>query len=265
MRKSPITEMVPLESGTNSGVCGFKRYALLPIRIGSSRLICTPLRRILLSEITCLAIAGLRIEGLEHEFSKAFNLHEDILDIILNVKNIVLKGALNKPVVAKLIYQGPGTITALDIKLPNGVNILDSEQYIATATTNKIIKMDFLIKSGKGYYLNHNTRLRSTRDPEGFIKIDAIYMPITRFNFFVETVCCDDSFPEFENLILEISTNGSINPKDAVSQAFKKFRKKFFGFEEIILTCLNRMPIDTPKKVTKSTIRKRKRRKKKKT
>ena len=157
MRKSPITEMVPLESGTNSGVCGFKRYALLPIRIGSSRLICTPLRRILLSEITCLAIAGLRIEELAHEFSKALDLQEDILNVILNLKHIVLKGALNKRVVVKLTYKGPGVIiTTFNIKLPNGANILDSAQYIASATTNKILKMEFLMKSEKGYYLNHD-------------------------------------------------------------------------------------------------------------
>merc|ERR1711870_49541 len=258
MGESPVPEMVPIGSYKSSGVDGFKRYLILPIKRGTSSLVLTPLRRILLSEITCLAIAGLRIEGLEHEFSEAFGLREDILDIILNVKNIVLKGALNEPVVAKLIYQGPGTITALDIELPDGVSVLDSGQYIATATTNKVIKMDFLIKSGEGYYLNHSAGLGSTRDPEGFIKIDAVYMPVTRFNFFVETVCCDDSFPEFESLVLEISTNGSISPGDAVSQAFKKFRERFFGFEEIILTCLNRMPIDTPEKVTKSTIRKRK-------
>merc|ERR1712061_227308 len=104
-------------------------------------------------------------------------LREDILDVILNVKGIVLKGALREPVVAKLAYRGPGIITALDIKLPDGVNILDSAQYIATATTNEIIKMEFLIKSGEGYYLNHDNT--SEYDLKGFIKIDAIYMPVT--------------------------------------------------------------------------------------
>ena len=87
-----------------------------------------PLRSILLSGITGLAIAGLRVERLAYEFSKDLDLQEDILDVILNVKHIVLKGAINKLVVAKLTYRGPGIITALDIKLPNSVNILNSAQ-----------------------------------------------------------------------------------------------------------------------------------------
>jgi len=194
------------------------------------------LRKILLSEITCLAIAGLRFDRPIHEFSSGCDLLEDIIDVILNVKQIVLKGTIHEPVVAKLSYQGPGIITALDIKLPNGVKIVDSSQYIATATTSEIINLEFLIKSGAGYYLSHGGDSGTPEsDLEGFIKIDASYMPVTRFNFFVESVTSEEPFPEFENLIIEISTNGSIAPEAAIQEAFKKIQKKFLIFEEVVL------------------------------
>merc|ERR1712187_348240 len=72
-------------------------------------------------------------------------------------------------------------------------------------------------------------------DLEGFMKIDASYMPVTRFNFFVETVISEEPFPEFESLVIEISTNGSIAPEDAIQEAFKKLQKKFLIFEEVVL------------------------------
>jgi len=143
MEELPVAEMVPVGSYNVSGVCVFRRLVFLPLKRGVSTFICPPLRKVLLSEITCLAIAGLRFGGPVHEFSSDCGLLEDIIDVILNVKQIVLKGTIREPSVAKLSYKGPGIITALDIELPDGVKVVNSSQYIATATTSEIIKMEF--------------------------------------------------------------------------------------------------------------------------
>jgi len=93
-----------------------------------------------------------------------------------------------------------------------------------------------LIKSGSGYSLDHNVNSSVPEyDLEGFMQIDASYMPVTRFNFFVESVISEEPFPEFESLVIEISTNGSIAPEDAILEAFKKLQKKFLIFEEVVV------------------------------
>jgi DNA-directed RNA polymerase subunit alpha len=179
--------------------------------------------------MTCLVIAGVRIDGVAHECSEVLNLKEDILQVILNLRHIVLKGSLNKPVIVKVNYQGPGIITAQDIALPKGIEVVRSESmcypYIATVTSDQTLTMELLIKKGRPFF----SRVKC--GSVGFIETGAVSMPVERVNFFVESATSNQVFEDFETLVLEVSTDGSVDPVNAVRKALSKLRVRinFFG------------------------------------
>jgi DNA-directed RNA polymerase subunit alpha len=203
-----------LQSKTQELNTLFSRFAIGPLKKGQGLTIGNALRRALLSDLPGLAIAGIRIADVNHEFSTIPDVTEDVIDILLNLKQIVLKGSINEPTLARLSYHGPGIITAKDIDLPEGITLVASDQYIASINTSKMVEMEFLIKAGEGYSVNNI----SNPVPEGFLAIDALYMPVKKVNFFIET-SGNYSSTNLESLILEVYTNGSITPTEALSSA----------------------------------------------
>jgi DNA-directed RNA polymerase subunit alpha len=172
------------------------------------------LRRVLLADLQGLAIAGVRIANVNHEFSTISDVKEDVIDILLNLKQIVLKGCIKESSLSRLAYHGPGIITAKDMELPEEIALVEPNQYIASVNSNKTIEMEFLIKCGEGYSMSSD----STQVPEGFLAVDAVYMPVKKVNFFIET-SNNNTSENLESLILEVYTNGSITPTEAVSTA----------------------------------------------
>ena len=201
----------------------YSKYSIGPFLKGQSTTVGNALRRVLLSNLEGLAITGVRIKGIDHEFSTISNVKEDIVDILLNIKQIILKGDINKPVLAKLKLKEAGIIVAGDIELPNNINLVDPNQYIASLTNKGWLEMEFLIARGQNYFLNG--KLDATI-PKSFLSVDAVFMPVTKVNFFVETSPSRSSF-ELENLILEIWTNGSISPDEALSSGAKILENTF--------------------------------------
>lgn len=193
----------------------FSRFAIGPFKKGQGLTIGNSLRRILLSDLPGSAITGIRIADVSHEFSTIPSIKEDVIDILLNLKQIVLKGYVKDPILTRLEYCGPGIITAKDIQLPDELTLVEPNQYIAMVTTNRIVEMEILIKSGEGYSINN----LSNSVPEGFLPIDAVYMPVTKVNYFIETSNKETSSNNSESLILEVYTNGSITPSEAVTAA----------------------------------------------
>jgi DNA-directed RNA polymerase subunit alpha len=124
---------------------------------------------------------------------------------------------------SRLAYHGPGIITAKDIELPDEITLVEPNQYIASINTNKVVEMEFVIKSGEGYCINNLSNIV----PEGFLAIDAVYMPVTKVNFFIET-SGNMTTANLESLILEVYTNGSITPTEAVS-ASSEILQTIFG------------------------------------
>jgi DNA-directed RNA polymerase subunit alpha len=176
---------------------------------------------VLLSDLRGNAITGLRIKGVLHEFSRISSFKEDIVDIVLNLKSIVLRGPVlrrTETLIARLNYRGPGIITSGDIELPAGIEMVFPNQYIATALDNQLVCMDFHIQCVTGYKIRHAAVLV----PEAFIKVDSVYMPVIRFNFFVESVTTQREFEDFESLVLEVTTDGSITPEDAIRKGFRR-------------------------------------------
>ena len=210
-----------LESRTKEVHNIFSRFAVGPLKKGQGLTIGNALRRVLLSDLQGLAIAGVRIADVSHEFSTIQDVKEDVIDILLNLKQISLKGNIDEPTLSRLTYHGPGIITAKDIELPTEIELIEPNQYIASVNTSKTVEMEFLIQSGEGYTLNTKNQLS-----DGFLPIDAVYMPVKKVNFFIET-SSDTVASNLETLILEVYTNGSINPMEALSSASELLQNIF--------------------------------------
>jgi len=223
-----------LESQTKEINNIFSRFAIGPLKKGQGITIGNALRRVLLSDLEGLSFSGVRIANINHEFSVVPNIKEDVIDILLNIKQIILKGSITESVCCRLLYTGPGIITAKEIALPTEIEFVEPNQYIATVTATSTIEMEFLIKKGEGYSLKQSNDL-----PKGFLAIDAIYMPVKKANFFIET-SEDNILSNAETLILEISTNGSIKPIDALNYASDILQNIFDSLRIL----------DLPKKIT---------------
>ena len=223
-----------LQSKTQEVNTLFSRFVIGPLKKGQGLTVGNALRRVLLSDLQGLAIAGVRIADVNHEFSTIPDVKEDVIDILLNLKQIVLKGNIVESSLSRLAYHGPGIITAKDIELPGEITLVEPNQYIASVNTNKTIEMEFLLKNGEGYTMSNS----SNQVPEGFLAIDAVYMPVKKVNFFIET-SSNNIATGLESLILEVYTNGSITPTEAVSAA-SEILQTIFG--SLTLTILPIQP-----------------------
>jgi DNA-directed RNA polymerase subunit alpha len=214
----------------------YSKYSIGPFTKGQSTTIGNALRRALLSNLNGLAIVGVRINGVNHEFSTIPNVKEDVIDILLNLKQIVIKGSVDRPTVARLRATGAGIINAGGIELSENITLVEPFQYITTLTGDTNLEMEFLIDEGQGYSVSSKIE---TNLPEGFLSVDAVFMPVKRVNFFIET-SRDNTASELESLFLEIWTNGSITPAEALSSSAEMLELTFSALK-ISETVANRI------------------------
>jgi len=173
------------------------------------------LRRVLLGDLGGTAITAVRIAGITHEFSTIEGVREDILEIILNLKGVVLKNIdeQNKNTkFGRLKIQGPMIITANSIELPSGLELVNPNHYIATISTSNILEMELRFEYGQGYKLLDKISNEKSID---FLEIDAVFMPVQKVDFKIENIS-DINGGNQERLFLEVWTNGSITPKEAI-------------------------------------------------
>ena len=208
---------------TNKTTEFYSKYSIGPFLKGQSTTVGNAVRRVLLSNLQGLAITGVYITGIDHEFSTIPYVKEDVVDILLNLKQIVLKGNITEPTLARLSLTEAGMIVASDIELPNTISLVDPRQYIASLTSKGNLEMEFLIARGQNYFTSG--KLEYTI-PKRFLHVDAVFMPVTKVNFFVETSRNSSSF-ELETLILEIWTNGSLMPDEALSSSAEILENTF--------------------------------------
>lgn len=192
------------------------KYILEPLYRGYGNTIGNALRRILLSSIPGSAIKGVRIDGVLNEFSTIEGVKEAVTDIILNIKEIVVEADEPGEKKMTLSVKGPAVITAADIKVEPGLKIINPEQIIATITNQKEIDIEFLVDSGEGFVVSDEIDTEGW--PVGYLAVDAIYTPIKRVNYSVEDTMVG-RVTNYDKLILEISTDGSIEIQDALSYA----------------------------------------------
>jgi DNA-directed RNA polymerase subunit alpha len=225
-----------IENPTNT----FAKFCIEPLKQGQGITIGNALRRVLLSDLYGTAIVGVRINNINHDFSTIPGLKEDIIEVLLNLKQVVLKGNITEPVVTRLVFHGPGIVTAQDIKLPNNIELVDPSQYIASLTQRTSLEMEIVIEAGQGYSLsnqssktydpNKSNSITTNRLPQGFLAIDAVFMPVRKVNFFIET-SQNNSLSTIESLILEVATNGSIRPIEALTDAAVILENIFATFQ----------------------------------
>lgn len=160
------------------------------------------------------AIVAVRIAGVNHEFSIIPGIREDVLEILLNLKDVVFKSYTKETQIGKIKIQGPAIITAGLFEVPPSIEIIDPRQYIATISNDRIFEMEFRIETKNGYTLVDTGNDKQSSD---FLQVDAIFAPVTRVNYSIEEIS-DNSSIIMDRLILEIWTNGSITPQEGLSQ-----------------------------------------------
>lgn len=205
-----------VEFKTQKNQAQYSKFVLEPLERGQGTTVGNALRRVLLSNLEGAAVTAVRIAGINHEFATIPGVREDVLEIMLNMKEIVFKSYTDQPQIGRLVVTGPATVTAADFDLPSEVEVVDANQYVATLAEGAKLEMEFRVETGIGYRAIERGKDETTS--LDFLQIDAIFMPVSKVNYSVEDIRADSSLPK-DRLTLEIWTNGSVNPKDALSQA----------------------------------------------
>lgn len=203
-----------IESRTKSTREHYGHFILEPLNKGQGITIGNSLRRTILSDLQGTAIVAVRIAGVNHEFSTITGVREDVLEIILNLKEVILKSYSSETQIGRVKVQGPAIVTTGLFDLPPDVEIIDPKQYIATVCNNTIFEMEFKIEQSNGYKLVDKGIDSKSVD---FLQIDAIFMPAKKINYKIEEQKINLTETR-EKLFIEVWTNGSISPQEAISQ-----------------------------------------------
>ena len=191
-----------------------QKFSIGPLEPGLGHTIGNSIRRMLLSSIPGAAITTVKFESALHEFDVIDGITEDVTEIILNMKDIVVTSESDEPVVITLDVKGPAEVTAADINCPAGVEILNKGQHIATLSAKGRLVVDLTIERGKGYASSD----RDTRKVIGVIPIDAIFSPVRRCTFTVEPTRVEQS-TNYDKIVLDIETDGTMEPREALASA----------------------------------------------
>lgn len=192
------------------------RFVLDPLEPGFGYTLGNSLRRTLLSSIPGAAVTNIRIQGVSHEFSTIPGVKEDVVEVILNIKNLVVSSEHDAPVVAHLSRNTAGPVTAADIQVPAGVEVHNPELVIATLNAKGKLEIEFIIERGRGY-----VQASQNRNPDaeaGVVPVDSIYSPVLKVSYRVEATRAGE-FTNFDKLIVDVETKPSVAPRDAVASA----------------------------------------------
>ena len=219
-----------VESKTERDQSQNSRFVIEPLERGQGTTLGNALRRVLLSNLEGAAVTAVRIAGVNHEFATIPGVREDVLDILLNMKKVVLKSYAAQPQIGRLLVQGPATVTTENFELPSDVELVNPAQYVATLSQGATLEMEFRIEKGKGYRSVGKTK--DEMSALDFLQIDSVFMPVRKVNYTVEDARAGDAI-EKDRLIMEVSTNGSLTPQEALSQAANLLVDLFNPLREI--------------------------------
>lgn len=203
---------------TGSDGSQYGKFVIEPLERGFGNTIGNALRRVLLSSLEGAAVTAVRIEGITHEYTAIPGIVEDVIDIMLNLKGMVVKTDSAEPVQLRLDIDKPGPVLASDIELPAGVKIVNPDWLICTVAEGGSIHADIVVETGKGYIAHDVLKNSDGSMPIDMLPIDATFMPIKRVSYNVENTRVGD-VTDFDKLNLEIWSNGSIDVNVALSQA----------------------------------------------
>jgi DNA-directed RNA polymerase subunit alpha len=198
-----------------------QRFTISPLEPGFGHTVGNSLRRTLLSSIPGAAVTQVRFDDALHEFDVIKGVKEDVTDVILNLKDLVLRCTSEEAVTLRLDKRGPGQVTAADIQTTAEVEVLNPDLYIATVNDTGRLALDLTVEQGRGYLSAERNKRTTTI---GVIPVDAIFSPVRRVSFSVEPTRVEQA-TNFDKLTLEVETDGSITPRDALASAGDTLRK----------------------------------------
>lgn len=195
---------------------GYGKFIVEPLERGYGATLGNSMRRVLLSSLIGAAVTSIRMEEVSHEFSVIPNVVEDVLQIILNIKKMVIRSHSDTPKIIKLEAKGKGIVKAGDIKHDSDIEIVDPEHYLATLEAGGKLNIEMVVEKGKGFVPSE--RNKKPNQPIGTIPVDSIFSPIKKVNVTLEEVRVGQEI-NYDRLILDVWTNMAIKPDDAVKQS----------------------------------------------
>ena len=214
-RNFELPNKVQLDEGSSTATYG--RFAIEPFERGFGHTIGNGLRRVLLSSIEGSAITAVRIAGVNHEYATVPGVREDVLDILLNCKDVAVNSRSRELEIGRLVVNGPATVTAGDLQFSSQVNVIDPERPIATVAEGHSLELEVHVERGVGYR-PVDRRVEDTSAVD-LLQIDAVFMPVQRANYTIDETAVGEGGSARERLRLEIQTDGSLTPDDAMAQA----------------------------------------------
>ncbi|HTD50502.1 MAG TPA: DNA-directed RNA polymerase subunit alpha, partial [Acidimicrobiia bacterium] len=214
-----IIQRPEIEAGEAEG--NLQRFTIAPLEPGFGHTLGNSLRRTLLSSIPGASVTQVRFDDALHEFDVIKGVKEDVTDIILNLKDLVLRCTADEPVTLRLDKRGPAEVRAGDIQTTADVEILNPDLYIATVNATGRLAFDITVEQGRGYLSAERNKRTVTI---GVIPVDAIFSPVRRVSFSIEPTRVEQA-TNFDKLNVEIETDGSITPRDALASAGDTLRK----------------------------------------
>jgi DNA-directed RNA polymerase subunit alpha len=212
----------------------YGKFEIEPLEPGFGTTLGNTLRRVLLSSLWGAAVTSIQIDGIAHEFTSIPHVKEDVTELILNLKQLCLKSFTEDPVTLMLDAKGPGEVLASAIQATSDVEIVNPDLYICTLAPKGHLRMELNVERGKGYVPAERNKREG--QPIGAIPIDAIFSPVTKTNFLVEKTRVGQS-TDYDRLIIEVWTDGTMSPEEAVSHAaslFTQHLELFVRFGESI-------------------------------
>ncbi|PIS10342.1 MAG: DNA-directed RNA polymerase subunit alpha [Bdellovibrio sp. CG10_big_fil_rev_8_21_14_0_10_47_8] len=209
----------------------YARFTIKPLERGYGVTLGNSLRRILLSSMMGSAVSAVKFDGVLHEFTTIPDVLEDVTDIILNLKEIRFRQYNSEPQTLRIAKKGPGRITAADIQGNDQIEILNPEQHIATLGANANFSAEITVTFGRGY---DAAEVRNANYPVGFIAVDSLHSPIRKVNYSVSNARVGQR-TDYDSLILEVWTDGSLKPEEAVALSSKIMKEQlqiFLTFDE---------------------------------
>lgn len=213
--EKPIYKITEYVENKNYG-----KFELEPLERGFGTTLGNALRRIMLSSMPGSAIVAVKIDGVMHEFQTIEGIVEDVTTIVLNLKKVIVKNHTEETVKVKLFSDKEGTVTAGDIETNSDVEIVNKEQVIATLAKGGKLDMELIIANGRGYVPSDQNKSFIEGEAIGFIPIDAIYSPIERISYYVDSARVGQD-ANYDKLTMEVYTNGSIRPEEAMALSAK--------------------------------------------
>ncbi|HUV11586.1 MAG TPA: DNA-directed RNA polymerase subunit alpha [Acidimicrobiia bacterium] len=208
-----IIQRPEVEAGESDG--NTQSFVIAPLEPGFGHTLGNSLRRTLLSSIPGAAVTQVRFDEALHEFDVIAGVKEDVTDLILNLKDLVLTCSSDEEVTLRLDKRGPGEVTAGDIQTTSDVEILNADLHLATVNSKGRLAVDLTVEQGRGYLSAERNKRTSTI---GVIPVDAIFSPVRRVSFSIEPTRVEQA-TNYDKLTVEIETDGSISPRDALASA----------------------------------------------